>query len=141
MLDHLTVCFERVPNSDSTVEGHMRNSDLRRDGQVTYQQLGRIKNFFDNHTGTPQDAPFILNGESKMRDFVNSSLSGARQSLATSKNIRQDTGMEKEFVQTPNANVNLNISKDGANKTSLEKYDLQVTESLKRINNIMKKII
>jgi hypothetical protein len=49
--------------------------------------------------------------------------------------------MEKEFVQTPNANVNLNISKDGANKSSLEKYDLQVTESLKRINNIMKKII
>jgi hypothetical protein len=49
--------------------------------------------------------------------------------------------MEKEFVQIPNANVNLNISKDGANKTSLEKYDLQVTESLKRINNIMKKII
>jgi hypothetical protein len=76
-----------------------------------------------------------------MRDFVNSSLSGSRQSLATSKNIRQDTGMEKEFVQTPNANVNLNISKDGANKSSLEKYDLQVTESLKRINNIMKKII
>jgi hypothetical protein len=76
-----------------------------------------------------------------MRDFVNSSLSGSRQSLATSKNIRQDTGMEKEFVQTPNVNVNLNLSKDDANKTSIDKYDLQVTESLKRINNLMKKLL
>jgi hypothetical protein len=61
--------------------------------------------------------------------------------LATSKNIRQDTGMEKEFVQTPNVNVNLNLSKDDANKTSIDKYDLQVTESLKRINNLMKKLL
>ena len=100
-----------------------------------------IKNFFDNHTGTPQDAPFILNGENKMRDFVNSTLSGARQSLDTSKQIRQDTGMEKEFIAIPNANINQNISQYDDNKSSIEKYDLQVTESLKRINNLMKKIL
>jgi hypothetical protein len=139
--NHMRICFGRVKNADANTEGYNRNRRLQTATTISYPELKRIKNFFDNHTGTPQDAPFILNGENKMRDFVNSSLSGARQSLSTSKNIRQDTGMEKEFVQTPNANVNLNISKDGANKTSLEKYDLQVTESLKRINNIMKKII
>ena len=139
--NHMKICFGKVKNADANTEGYNRNRRLQTATSISYPELKRIKNFFDNHTGTPQDAPFILNGESKMRDFVNSSLSGSRQSLATSKNIRQDTGMEKEFVQTPNANVNLNISKDGANKSSLEKYDLQVTESLKRINNIMKKII
>jgi hypothetical protein len=75
-----------------------------------------------------------------MRDFVNSTLSGARQSLETSKQIRQDTGMEKEFVEIPNANINQNISQYDDNKTSIEKYDLQVTESLKRINEIMIKL-
>jgi DNA-directed RNA polymerase beta subunit len=34
-----------------------------------------------------------------------------------------------------------NISQYDDNKTSIEKYDLQVTESLKRINNLMKKIL
>jgi hypothetical protein len=76
-----------------------------------------------------------------MRDFVNSTLSGARQSLDTSKQIRQDTGMEKEFIAIPNANINQNISQYDDNKSSIEKYDLQVTESLKRINNLMKKIL
>jgi hypothetical protein len=38
-------------------------------------------------------------------------------------------------------NVNLNISQDTANKSTIEKYDLQVTESLKRINDIITKLL
>jgi hypothetical protein len=139
--NHMRICFAKVKNANANTEGYNRNRRLQTATTISYPELKRIKNFFDNHTGTPQDAPFILNGESKMRDFVNSSLSGSRQSLATSKTIRQDTGMEKDFVQTPNVNVNLNLSKDDANKTSIDKYDLQVTESLKRINNLMKKLL
>lgn len=139
--NHMKICFAKVKNANANTEGYNRNRRLQTATTISYPELKRIKNFFDNHTGTPQDAPFILNGESKMRDFVNSSLSGSRQSLATSKTIRQDTGMEKDFVQTPNVNVNLNLSKDDANKTSIDKYDLQVTESLKRINNLMKKLL
>jgi hypothetical protein len=139
--NHLKICFAKVKNIDSNIEGFNRNKRLQTATSISYPELKRIKNFFDNHTGTPQDAPFILNGENKMRDFVNSTLSGARQSLETSKQIRQDTGMEKEFVEIPNANINQNISQYDDNKTSIEKYDLQVTESLKRINNLMKKIL
>jgi len=139
--NHMKVCFAKVKNVDSNVEGFNRNRRLQTAASISYPELKRIKNFFDNHTGTPQDAPFILNGESKMRDFVNSTLSGARQSLDTSKQIRQDTGMEKEFIAIPNVNINQNISQYDDNKTSIEKYDLQVTESLKRINNLMKKIL
>jgi hypothetical protein len=139
--NHLKICFAKVKNVDSNIEGFTRNKRLQTATSISYPELKRIKNFFDNHTGTPQDAPFILNGENKMRDFVNSTLSGARQSLETSKQIRQDTGMEKEFIAIPNANINQNISQYDDNKTSIEKYDLQVTESLKRINNLMKKIL
>jgi len=139
--NHMRICFAKVKNADSNVEGFNRNRRLQTASSISYPELKRIKNFFDNHTGTPQDAPFILNGENKMRDFVNSTLSGARQSLDTSKQIRQDTGMEKEFIAIPNANINQNISQYDDNKSSIEKYDLQVTESLKRINNLMKKIL
>lgn len=139
--NHMRICFAKVKNADANVEGFNRNRRLQAATSISYPELKRIKNFFDNHTGTPQDAPFILNGENKMMDFVNSTLSGARQSLDTSSQIRQDTGMEKEFIAIPNANVNQNISQYDDKKSSIEKYDLQVTESLKRINNLMKKII
>jgi hypothetical protein len=75
-----------------------------------------------------------------MKDFVNSILSGARQSLSTSQTIRNNTGMQMDRDDLPNPNVNLNLSQDTANKSKLEKYNLQVTESLKRINKIMTKL-
>ena len=140
LLKHLKQCFTSV-DADNNTEGYNRNKEISDSGYVTYQQIKRIKNWFDGYGGKKEDAPFILNGENKMRDFVNSTLSGARQSLDTSSQIRQDTGMEKEFIAIPNANVNQNISQYDDKKSSIEKYDLQVTESLKRINNLMKKII
>lgn len=141
MQKHMQVCFAKVKNADSNVEGYNRNRRLQTTNNIGYPELKRIKNFFDTYTGNPQDAPFILNGENKMKDFVNSILSGARQSLSTSQQIRNNTGMQMDRNDVPNPNVNLNLSQDTANKSSIEKYDLQVTESLKRINEIMIKLL
>ena len=70
VLDNLTVCFQYVPNSDQNTEGHRRNEELRKNGYVTYQQLGRIKNYFDNYDGDKKDYPFILNGGDYMKTWV-----------------------------------------------------------------------
>ena len=141
MQKHMQVCFAKVKNADSNVEGYNRNRRLQTTNNIGYPELKRIKNFFDTYTGNPQDAPFILNGENKMKDFVNSILSGARQSLSTSQQIRNNTGMQMDRNDVPDPNVNLNLSQDTANKSTIEKYDLQVTESLKRINEIMIKLL
>lgn len=141
MQQHMKICFAKVKNADANVEGYNRNRRLQTATQVGYPELKRIKNFFDNYQGNPQDAPFILNGENKMKDFVNSILSGARQSLSTSKDIRNKTGMDGSKPELADPNVNLNISQDTANKSTIEKYDLQVTESLKRINELITKIL
>ena len=141
MQQHMKICFAKVKNADANVEGYNRNRRLQTANQVGYPELKRIKNFFDNYQGNPQDAPFILNGENKMKDFVNSILSGARQSLSTSKDIRNNTGMDGNKPELADPNVNLNISQDTANKSTIEKYDLQVTESLKRINALITKIV
>ena len=138
---HMQICFAKVKNADANVEGYNRNRRLQSANQVGYPELKRIKNFFDSHKGNPQDAPFILNGENKMKDFVNSILSGARQSLSTSKEIRNNTGMDGSKPELADPNVNLNISQDTANKSTIEKYDLQVTESLKRINDLITKLL
>lgn len=141
MRNHMKICFAKVKNVDQNTEGYNRNLRLQNTQQVSYPELKRIKNFFDTFQGRNVDAPFILNGENKMKDFVNSILSGARQSLSTSQQIRNNTGMQMDRNDVPDPNVNLNLSQDTANKSTIEKYDLQVTESLKRINEIMIKLL
>ena len=141
MRNHMKVCFRKVKDADSNVDGYNRNKRLQRTTSLSYPELKRIKNFFDSHKGTNTDAPFILNGEGKMKNFVDSILSGARQTLSTSQQIRNNTGMQMDRNDVPDPNVNLNLSQDTANKSTIEKYDLQVTESLKRINEIMIKLL
>ena len=99
-----------------------------------------IQNFFDSFTGPQTDAPFILNGENKMKNFVDSILYGARQSIGTTDKIKNDTGMSDMDVKLKSPNQNLNTTKFDSKKNSLEKHGLQVTESLKRINQLMRRI-
>ncbi len=44
--EYLQTCFDMFPNSDSSIEGHKRNEELRNSGYATYQQLGRMKSWF-----------------------------------------------------------------------------------------------
>ena len=142
MRDHMKVCFAKVKNADANTEGFNRNKRLQTVKQIGYPELKRIKNFFDNYEGSSVDAPFILNGENKMKDFVNSILSGARQSLSSTQNIKQQTATPtSKDLKDMTSLQNMNISQDNKKKNSIEKYDLQVTENLKRINDLMKKIL
>ena len=141
IIDHLTICFDRVPNSDSTVEGHIRNLDLRREGQATYQQLGRIKNFFDNYNGNKEDAPFVLNGEDHMRNWVDTTLDSLRNGDQMTKQINREykpEEIDQELVKDLGWLVDLNRP---SQEHSSQVDDLKIQENLNRINNIMKKII
>lgn len=141
MLDHLTICFERVPNSDSTVDGHMRNLDLRKTGQVTYQQLGRIKNFFDNYTENKEDAPYVLNGEDYMRNWVDQTLDYMRRDEQQTQKINKEykpEELDQNLIDDMGWLTNLNRpSKDHSSQVD----DLKIQENLNRINDLIKKII
>jgi hypothetical protein len=75
-----------------------------------------------------------------MKNFVDSILYGARQSISTTDKIKNDTGMSDMDVKLKSPNQNLNTTKFDSKKNSLEKHGLQVTESLKRINQLMRRI-
>ena len=144
MLDHLYVCFTRVPDSDANTEGHNRNEELRANGHATYQQLGRIKNYFDNYGGDKTDAPFILNGGDTMRAWVDRTLESMRNGDKLDREIKQDlTTQEVDQALTKDLGWLANVS-DMANP-SKDHYgpidSLKLTEDLNRINNLIKKII
>ena len=96
--NHMRICFAKAKNADANTEGYNRNRRLQTATTISYPELKRVKNFFDNHTGTPQDAPFILNGESKMRDFVNSSLSERTEYKASSNLSKKYTSSEYSLI-------------------------------------------
>jgi hypothetical protein len=140
MRKHMKVCFTKVKNADTSMDGYKRNLRLQQADSLGYRELKRIKNFFDAFKGQTTDAPFILNGENKMKQFVESVLSGARQGMSSTQRHKDDTGMVKSVKQDLKPSTDLNISPSKLKKNTLAKYDLAVTESLKRINEIMQKL-
>ena len=75
-----------------------------------------------------------------MKEFVNTCLSTSRQVVRGSEKIKRTTGMDNEYIQTPTADINLNIANTTPKKTNIQQYDLKVMENLKRINEIFSKI-
>jgi hypothetical protein len=141
IVEYLETCFNHLPNSDSNTEGHNRNQELRNSGYVTYQQLGRIKNWFDNYDGDGTDAPYILNGADYMRDWVNNTLNGMRSIDSNKKQIKKDyvpDEIDGDMVKNlgPIADM-LRPSK----QHSTFVQDVKISENVNRINQIMKKII
>jgi hypothetical protein len=141
ILDHLYLCFIKVPSSDANTEGHNRNLDLRTNGYATYQQLGRIKNYFDNYGGDTTDAPYILNGSDTMLAWVNNTLDSLRNG------DKLDQTIKKEYADQeldPRLTKDLGWLANLPNQTDPHKGpidDLKITENLNRINELIKKII
>ena len=141
VLEYLGTCFEHVPNSDPSIEGHKRNEELRNSGYVTYQQLLRIKNWFDNYDGDGTDAPFILNGADYMRNWINTTIEDLRKQDNLSDRMNQEIkpdAIDSELLNNlgPIADM-MRPSKEH----STFSQDVRIKEDLDRINDLMKKII
>ena len=76
--NHLKVCFAKAKGADENVEGFNRNKELQNQTDITYQQLKRIKNFFDSFKGEETDLSWILNGEGVMKSWVENTLNQMR---------------------------------------------------------------
>jgi hypothetical protein len=138
---YLKQCNDAAIGSDDKTEGYRRNKELRDSGHVTYQQLKRMKNFFDNFNGNDNDLPFILNGGHYVKNWVNQKLKSLRDDIELGKEIKS-IALPNQYIQSHekgDVRTIYNPSKQHSN--TISKYDLAVTESLKRINDLIKKII
>jgi hypothetical protein len=136
---HMKICFLKCKNLPEDTEGYQRNQELQGQKTITYQQLKRIKNFFDNFGGKQTDAPFILNGGVEMKNWVNNELRRMREGLHMTKRNKMDTGMTNQFIQ-PHDKDGLDVRPSKQHLRTVDKYNTQVMESLKRINELISKI-
>jgi hypothetical protein len=108
---------------------------------VTYQQLGRIKNWFDNYEGDGTDAPFILNGADYMKNWAETTIQQLRNNDSLETRVDDEFMPDQIDVNTikdigPYADM-IRPSKDHSTFTQ----DVRIKEDVNRINQIIKKII
>lgn len=129
-----------VDYANSNVEGYLRNKELHDQNFITYKQLKRIKNFFDNFVGNHNEPSFVLNGGVEMKNWVNNELRRMREFVKTTKQHKMDTGMQNQFNKSHEKKDFTNVRPSQKHKSTVEKYDAAVTESLKRINELISKL-
>ena len=137
--EHMRKCFHMVKGANENVEGFKRNQELQGKNFIDYKQLKRIKNFFDNFKGNHKDPSFILNGGVEMKNWVNDVLRKMRQGLDLTKRNKADTGMQNQYIKPHEKKDFTNVRASQKHASTLQKYDSAVTESLKRINELISK--
>ena len=140
LTQYLQQCFDQVPNSDASVEGHKRNIFLRDNGQVTFQQLERIQNWFKYFDGNKEDAPFILNGGDYMNNWVTTTIDGMRNGTQTHQAVSDVMPDDVTDDLIDNMGWLSNMNRDVKSHKD-HNDDIKITENLKRINDLIKKII
>lgn len=141
VVEYLGQCYEAAQGADETTEGYKRNKELREKREVTYQQLKRMKNWFDTFNGHENELPFILNGGHYVKGWVDKTLGSMRDDVHMSKEVKSEV-LPNQFIKPHEKGDLRNQNRPSkSHSSSIEQYDLQVTESLKRINELIKKII
>ena len=137
---HMKICFQKVPNADTNTEGYKRNLELQNKNFISYKQLKRIKNFFDNFIGNQNEPEFILNGGVEIKNWVNNELRRMREYNKNTKTNKMDAGMMNQFIDPHEKKNFTNVRPSQEHTRTVDKYNAAVTESLKRINEIMLKL-
>jgi len=141
VVEYLQQCFDSANTDDSTIEGFKRNQELRDSRETTYQQLKRMKNWLDNFNGLENDLPFILNGGHYVKNWVNDTLGGMRNNVYMGKKSKSEV-LPNQFIQTHTKdNLNTMNRQSKSHSSTTGNINKDITESLKRINELIKKII
>lgn len=143
-------------NGDKTVDGYKRLNNILSMDNISYREMKRIKNFFDNYIGTDKSAEFILNGGESMKNWVNATLNQARKAIEGFKDAKKSANMPN-----PNTNIErdrqthkknkpktakINVSnRNMLNNTTLtyesKKKTIRITEEqIKIVENILKNL-
>ena len=129
-----------VKGADENTEGFNRNKELQDKRFIEYKQLKRIKNFFDNFKGNQKEPSFILNGGVEMKNWADNELRKMRDYTKLTKTNKMDAGMTNQFIKPHEKKDFNNVRPSQQHTNNMSRYNESVTETLKRINEIMKKI-
>ena len=111
-------------NGPKDVEGYERLRGLCDKKDISYEQLKRIKNFFDNFEGKNNETPYLLNGGTKMKEWVQRHLNNMRDGVeskkknmdaigASSQNQKDDLKVSKINTDSHDTDTNKILRQEG----------------------------
>ena len=139
LVKHLNDCFSNVQGNQN-VEGFNRNQQLRQSRQATYQQIKRIKSWFENYSGKKEDAPFILNGGDRMKSWCDEVLRVWRDNDKSGKTVKMNAGMQNQFIDDHQKDQLIKNPLDSHTKTNSD-IDVRVEQEIKLMNKLYQKIL
>ena len=139
--NHLKNSSMSIGETSENEEGAKRNEELQNKNSMTYQQLKRMKNWFDEFSGHEDEVPHILNGGHYVKNWVNNTLQGKRDDIETSNQTKSIVLPNQEIdVHTKNDVRTMNRPSK-SHSSSVNQYNTDITENLKRINELIQKIL
>ena len=86
---------------DKSVEGYKRLVNIitmnNNEGGILYNEMKRIKNFFDNYNGSKDSVNYILNGGEPMENWVRNTLNTAIETVKGFKQAKAMGGLNNSF--------------------------------------------
>lgn len=128
--------YEIPENILTHLQNHSGNetiNNLLSKKNISYSLLKKLKHKMENGEKSELGGDTFLN-------WVNHSLTSDRNSLELSKNAKSETGVSNAHNATHEKN-NVNNMNRPSKSHHAHNADIKITESLKRINEIMSKII
>ena len=113
--------------------------------QLTYAQIKKFKNYFDNFDGDTNSEEYKLIGGDLMKNFVDSALGSSRNAIENPKNARRLAGEENQFQKeggekdnnsNPTAVKMPKMHKIARTKNAIM-LDTSFTEQVNRIKQLM----
>jgi hypothetical protein len=119
-------------SGNKRTEGYERLKNLNDSGFISYEELKRIKNFFDTFDGT-DIGKYEMNGGDVLRNWVNTTLEFLREKTKISKKVKSELSPNNEYRKTHDKNgFEINLKKDIENSINNSIYK---NEGVVYINN------
>ena len=125
----------------NSTENVKRVKDLTETGKTTYQQLKRIKNWFDSNQNT-SDPEFHLLGGNTFKGWVDQTLNSDRDSIDLSKKAKSVTSLDNQYLDSHEKDSELkkHFNPSYSHKKSGHKIT-GIKEQVERINDLINKIL
>lgn len=122
-------------------ESNERIANLLKSGKISYSKAKKMKHDMESDSNLKNEL-----GGDMFYNWINQTLNSKRSSIHTTKKNKSEV-LDNQFITSHEKNHGLSRPSTKHEKsinkhsTRIETFENEITESLKRINDIMKKII
>lgn len=117
-------------------ETNERVSNLVKNGKISYSNAKKFKHDMESNSEMKEEL-----GGDMFYNWINQTLNSDRSGIKTTKKSESEV-MNNRFIKPHEKNsLNTMLRPSKSHKKTIEKYDTAITENLKRINELIKKII